>query len=109
MIVETKVGNFELIKDHKEAFNLEQFEEKYVDVAFDRYVYLVGDVAAGILRIKGFSQDPKGTNGYKKIPDYLNESCNRNCAYFILKRTKENLKQNEELSDIIEQGSEKNE
>ncbi len=87
-MVETKFGNFEILKDYKEAFNKEQFEEKYVDVAFDRYIYLVGDIASGLLRIKGFSQDPKSVNGYKKIPDYLNESCNRNCPYFVLKRIK---------------------
>ncbi|MCK9235682.1 MAG: YutD-like domain-containing protein [Acholeplasmataceae bacterium] len=86
MIIETPHGTFEIIKDYREAFSLELFNEKYVDVAFDRYVYLVGDVSSEKLRIRGFSTDPKSPNSYKKIPDYLNESCNFNCPYFILKR-----------------------
>lgn len=88
MIIETPMGEFELLKNYRDAFELEKFVERYVDVAFDRYTYLVGDMSSTILRIKGFSQDPKGNNGYKKIPDYLNESCNHNCPYFVLKRVK---------------------
>lgn len=88
MIIETEVGTFELLKNHKEAFDLIKFQERYVDVAFDRYTYLVGDMASGMLRIKGFNQDPKSPNGYKRIPDYLNESCNFNCGHYVLKRVK---------------------
>lgn len=86
MIVETMHGNFKILKDYRDAFDLLTFNEKYVDVAFDRYKYLVGDISAGILRIKGFNSDPKSPRGFKAIPDYLNESCNVNTAYFILKR-----------------------
>jgi uncharacterized protein YutD len=88
MVIETPVGQFELIKNYKDAFDIQKFVDKYVDVAFDRYTYIVGDIASDILRLKGFSQDPKGANGYKKIPDYLNESCNHNCPFFVLKRIK---------------------
>ena len=88
MIVETAVGKYELVKNHKDAFDQVKFETKYVDVAFDRYTYLVGDISSDILRIKGFATDSKSANSYKKIPDYLAESCNMNCAYFILKRIK---------------------
>ena len=88
MIVDTEVGQFEMIKDYREAFDLVKFQERYVDVAFDRYTYLVGDMSSGMLRIKGFNSDPKSPNGYKRIPDYLNESCQMNCAYYILKRMK---------------------
>jgi uncharacterized protein YutD len=88
MIVETTVGEYELIKNYRDGFDIVQFQERYVDVAFDRYTYLVGDVSSGILRIKGFSQDPKSVNSYKFITDYLNESCNMNCGYFILRRIK---------------------
>lgn len=89
MIIETTHGKFELVKDYREAFDMEMFNEKYVDVAFDRYLYLVGDMASGILRIKGFNSDPKSPRGFKTIPDYINESCNFNTAYYILKRYKE--------------------
>ncbi len=105
MMIQTPVGNFELIKNYREAFDQTLFLEKYVDVAFDRYTFIVGDIASNILRLKGFSQDPKGANGYKKIPDYLNESCNHNCPHFILKRIRN------EKSDIISEpkGSDSNE
>jgi len=100
MILETKIGTFELIKNYRDAFDLEMFLARYVDVAYDKYTYLVGDLSATILRIKGFSSDPKSVNGYKKIPDYLSESCNVNCAYFILKRVKENKDTAEVLSNM---------
>lgn len=89
MIIDTEHGQFELIKQHREGFDLLKFNERYVDVAFDRYTYLVGDMSSSMLRIKGFNSDPKSPNGYKRIPDYLNESCNMNCAYYILKRVKQ--------------------
>eukprot|EP01156_Anaeramoeba_ignava_P019506 Anaeramoba_ignava/a96442_4.p2 GENE.a96442_4~~a96442_4.p2 ORF type:complete len:109 (-),score=12.65 a96442_4:179-505(-) len=86
MIIETEFGQFELVKDYREAFNLEMFIERYVAVAFNKYTYIVGDVSSEKLRLRGFNKDPKSTNGFTRIPDYLNESCNYNCAYFILKR-----------------------
>jgi len=88
MMIETEVGTFEILKNHRDGFDIIKFQERYVDVAFDRYTYIVGDMASDILRLKGFSQDPKGTNGYKKIPDYINESCNHNCPFYVLKRVK---------------------
>ncbi len=88
MIVDTEFGEFEIIKDYREAFDLAKFLERYVDVAFDRYTYLVGDMSSSILRLKGFNSDPKSPNGYKRIPDYLNESCQFNCAHYVLKRLK---------------------
>ncbi|WP_162140211.1 YutD-like domain-containing protein [Haploplasma axanthum] len=90
MVIETEHGKFELIKNYREAFDLTAFNEKYVDVAFDRYQYLVGDIASGLLRIKGFNSDSKSPRGFRAIPDYINESCNYNSAYYILKRYKEN-------------------
>ena len=44
MIIDTEHGQFELIKQHREGFDLLKFNERYVDVAFDRYTYLVGDM-----------------------------------------------------------------
>ncbi len=88
MIIDTSFGQFELIKNHRDAFDLLKFQERYVDVAFDRYTYLVGDMSSSILRLKGFNSDPKSPNGFKRIPDYLNESCNMNCGHYVLKRLK---------------------
>ena len=85
--IETTVGNFELISQTKDAFDIVKFQERYVDT-FDRFDYIVGDIASDLLRLKGFTSDLKNKHNYKTIPDYLNESCNYQCGYFILKRIK---------------------
>lgn len=87
-MIETKYGNFELVKNYKEAFDIVKFEDKYLTDVFQPYMYIVGDVSSEKLRLKGFTGDAKGKNGYKTIPDYLSESCNPNCPYYILKRVK---------------------
>ncbi|MCL2521585.1 MAG: DUF1027 domain-containing protein [Erysipelotrichales bacterium] len=86
MILETTKGNFELLKNHREAFDIAKFQDRYIEEIFDKFTYLVGDVSNDILRIKGFSSDPKSKNSFKTIPDYLNESCVINAKFFILKR-----------------------
>lgn len=90
MIIETKFGKYELIKNEREAFDLEKFESKYLPEYFDKYVYIVGDLADDILRLKGFSLDAKSNNYFHYIPDYITEACAYNCKYYILKRIKQN-------------------
>lgn len=82
-MIESIHGEFILIKNHRDAFVLDDFNKRYTDV-FDIYPYIVGDYSAGLLRLKGFTLDNE-TNGYNTIPDYLAESCQMNCPYFILK------------------------
>lgn len=79
-MLETEHGMFELIKDYREAFVLDDFNQRYVDY-FDKYSYIVGDYSAGLLRLKGFNQ-----KNYETIPDYIVESCAPNCAYYIVKK-----------------------
>jgi uncharacterized protein YutD len=88
MIIDTPFGQFDMIKNHRDGFDMLKFIERYVDVAFDRYIYIVGDLSSGLLRLRGFNSDPKSPNGYKRIPDYLAESCNMNAPHFVLKRLK---------------------
>jgi len=80
-MIETEHGIFELVKDHKEAFDIKTFNDRYVDY-LDKYDYIVGDFSAEMLRFKGF---------YKKdienIPDYLMESSVPNAPYYILRRS----------------------
>ena len=90
MIIETKFGNFELLKNEREAFDIVKFEERYLPEYFDKYAYLVGDIADEILRLKGFSLDPKSKNYFHYIPEYVTESCAYNCKYYVLKRVKNN-------------------
>lgn len=88
MIIETKFGNFELLKNERDAFDIVKFEARYIPEYFDKYAYLVGDIADEILRLKGFSLEPKNKNYFHYIPEYITESCAYNCKYYILKRVK---------------------
>ena len=83
-MIDTVHGEFEIIKEFKEAFVLDDFNKRYLDI-FNIYPYVVGDYSAGLLRLKGFTKD-----NYNQIPDYLVESCAPGCAYYILKNPKFN-------------------
>ena len=83
-MIETIHGEFKLVKNYREAFVLDDFNKRYLDI-FNVYPYVVGDYAAGMLRLKGFTKE-----NYKLIPDYLVESCAPGCAYFILENPKFN-------------------
>ncbi len=86
IVIHNKV--FELIKEHRNGFNEQLFREKYTK-ALDKYDVIVGDMSSNILRLKGFTSKKHDSPSYvKKIPDYLNESCNYNCPYFIVKKVK---------------------
>lgn len=82
MIVETDHGVFELIKDYKEALEVKVFNDRYVTY-LDKYMYIVGDYSADMLRLKGFTK-----SNYETIADYLMESCTPNAPYFVLRRKK---------------------
>ncbi|TVP95312.1 MAG: DUF1027 domain-containing protein [Acholeplasmatales bacterium] len=79
-MIETAHGNFELIKDHREALDIKSFNDRYVDW-FDRYLYVVGDISGEKLRLRGFTEKT-----IREVQDYLMESLPPNCPYFILKR-----------------------
>ena len=79
-MIETEHGKYEIIKDYKEALEIKAFNERYVNY-LNKYVYIVGDYSADMLRFKGFSE-----KNFETIPDYLMESCTPNAPFFILKR-----------------------
>lgn len=83
-MLETEHGIYEIIKDYKEAIEVKAFNDRYVSY-LDKYVFIVGDYSADMLRLKGFTK-----NNYQTIPDYLMESCTPNAPYFVLKRIKKN-------------------
>jgi uncharacterized protein YutD len=83
-------GNtYQLVKDHKNAWNFEVFRERYSEV-LDRYDYIVGDWGYNQLRLKGFFKETnnKGAKeaSISHLHDYLNEYCNFGCAYFIIEK-----------------------
>ena len=89
MNIEVENNRYELIKDYKNGFELEEFVSHYTDF-FEDYDYLVGDIAYGKLRLKGFydsdNKKVKKINDYKYLDKYLDEDCATECKYFILKK-----------------------
>ncbi len=82
-------NEYELIKDYKNAFNLEEiisFTTEY----FNEYDYILGDYAYGRLRLKGFYDDQNkkasDINKISMVDDYIKKYCAYECRYFILKK-----------------------
>ena len=88
-IININNNNYELIKNYREAFNEEEFLNKCTEYFYD-YDYIVGDIAYGKLRLKGFydnnNKKVKKINNYKFIDDYLKDNCANDCRHFILKK-----------------------
>lgn len=80
---------YELIQNYKNAFQEEIFLSKYTPY-FASYDYIVGDIAYGKLRLKGFyhskNKRVKPLNNYDKVKEYLKENCAVECPYFILRK-----------------------
>ena len=91
MEIELNNTKYELIKDYKEAFDKEEFLEKCTDYFYD-YDYVVGDIAYGKLRLKGFydekSKKVNKINNFKNLDKYLKDYCDKDCKYFNVKKTK---------------------
>lgn len=98
MLIETKKGTYKVNSNYRDAFRLDIFEEKYIEECFDKYIYIVGDISSGILRLKGFDTNPKSKNYFGFIDDYLNDSCAPGCPYYILKRIQSDNEYQKELS-----------
>ncbi len=88
---EYKNMKFELIKDEREVFDQEVFEEKYTEV-LDKYEYVVGDFAGENLRLNGFYE--KKQKNIEKHVSYIEYYIHAHCAYgapyYIIKKTAQN-------------------
>ena len=91
MSIEIEKNKYELIKDYKNAFDLEEFQNKCTDYFYD-YDYIVGDIAYSKLRLKGFYDEKNKKvnkiNNYKNVDNYLKTNCANDCKYFIVKTVK---------------------
>ena len=89
MIIEIDDKEYELIKNYKDAFDKEEFTNKYTDYFYD-YDYIVGDIAYGKLRLKGFYDEKNKKvnkiNNYRNVSIYLKNNCAVDCKHFILKK-----------------------
>lgn len=102
MLIDSRKGQFKVESNYRDAFKLEAFEEKYIEECFDKYVYIVGDISSGILRLKGFDTNPKSKNYFGFIEDYLEISCAMGCPYYVLKRIQSEKEYERELSNPTE-------
>lgn len=84
-------NEYELIKEYKNAFNLEDIVALFTDY-FNDFDYILGDYAYNKLRLKGFYDDRHkkaiDINKYSYIEEYVNKYCAYECRYFILKKKK---------------------
>lgn len=80
---------YQVIEDYRNGLDIEELKEKYNDYFYD-YDYILGDIAYGKLRLKGFckKENPlfKNINDYDMIKDYIKTHCAYDCKYFILER-----------------------
>jgi len=80
---------YELIKNHRDAFNEEDLLNRISDY-FDPFDYIVGDYAYNKLRLKGFydanNKAVKELNNINLVDNYLEETCAVDCRHFILKK-----------------------
>ena len=87
--MEINNNNYELIKNFKDGFDLEEVKKCLTDY-YESYDYIVGDWAYGKLRLKGFN-DKKNKNfnkinDFNKVDDYMSNKCAYGCKHFILKK-----------------------
>jgi uncharacterized protein YutD len=108
MLIKCSKGYYHLKNNFRDAFNEEAFCECYLEECFDNCSYIVGDIAAGLLRLKGFNNDPKSPNYFGFIDDYLEISTVVGSPYYILRRLTENeynkIKDNPKLSETDTSG-----
>ena len=84
--IKCQKGQYILIRNYRDAFNLDNFMDKYLEEYYNKYPYIVGDISSSILRLKGFDDKPGSPNNYERIDEYLDTSCAFGCPFYVLKR-----------------------
>lgn len=85
-VFKTELGNFELLYNHKDAFDLEMFLSKYIEV-LDNKNFIVGDIAYDKLRLTGFvlTKNANNDKNVNFLEDFILEYCNIGCPFYVLK------------------------
>lgn len=83
---------YQVLNNYKDAINISELEEKITDY-FDDFDYIVGDIAYGKLRLKGFNSKTnknfKDLNDVDKVEDYIKQNCAYGCRWFMISEIKE--------------------
>lgn len=78
---------YKLVKNYRSAFDIQKLAARFSDF-LEKYDYIVGDIAADQLRLRGFYK--VGTDGVARsqqintLQDYLYEEVNFGAPYFVL-------------------------
>ena len=82
-----------MIKDYKNALDVEELKEKYTDYFYD-FDYVLGDYSYDKLRLKGFcnkkNKNLNNINDYENVNNYLKDYCSYDCRYFIIEKIDKN-------------------
>lgn len=77
---------YEVVADVRQGFDFTAFAQRFSTI-LSKFDYIVGDWGFEQLRLKGFYAENRAgakQNQIDAVQDYLYESCNFGCAYFIL-------------------------
>ncbi len=90
--IEIGTNRYHVLKDYKDAIDIEVLKEKITDY-FDDFDYIVGDWAYGKIRLKGFNSKTnknfKPINDIDQVDEYLKNNCAFGCSYFIIAKIKD--------------------
>lgn len=80
---------YQLVKNYKEAFCLEDLENRYTDYFVD-FDYILGDYSYDKLRLKGFyrkeNKKCSSMNTIDFLDSYIEDYCAYECRYFLLEK-----------------------
>lgn len=87
--IELLNNKYEIIRNDKDCFNLEEIKERFTEY-FEEYDYILGDFAYDKVRLKGYydSTNKKANkiNDYKYIDNYIENYCSYGARIFILRK-----------------------
>ena len=82
---------YQVLNNYKDAINIEELEQK-ITQGYDDFDYIVGDIAYGKLRLKGFNSKTnknfKELNDVDKVEEYIKKNCAYGCRWFMISEIK---------------------
>ena len=91
-VIEVNGKKYQVMNNYKDAIDIEELSSKLTDY-FDSFDYIVGDIAYGKLRLKGFNsrtnKNFKPINDVDKVEEYINNNCAYGCRWFMISEIKE--------------------